>query len=123
MVYLRGLYTRVLTADGNFKADHLTPRNQVDDVRLTEGEGFMTAEGPYAVHLKDATENATKNKRVSLVIPPDVYVIAFMVFLDTVDYTHIVRSRTSCTSVPEVLYVRWLHSIQIRCLGCHIVGS
>jgi len=65
ILYLRGLYTRVLTADGNFKADHLTPRNEADDVRLTEGEGFMTAQGPYTAHLKDATEHATRTQRVS----------------------------------------------------------
>ena len=58
---------RVLTADGNFKADHLTQRNEADDVALTNGEGFMTAQGPYNAHLKDATEYATR-KRVSIVI-------------------------------------------------------
>jgi len=68
----RGLYTRVFTADGNFKADHLTPRNQADDVALTEGEGFMTAEGPYAAHLKDATENTAGKKNVSFVVHADV---------------------------------------------------
>ena len=62
----RGLYTRIFTADGNFKADHLTPKNEVDDVRLTEGEGFMTAEGPYAAHLKDAADNPIRGRTVSL---------------------------------------------------------
>ena len=62
----RGLYTRVFTADGNFKADHLTPKDAADDVWLTEGEGFMTAAGPYEAHLKDATENARGSKRVSV---------------------------------------------------------
>jgi len=41
-------------------------------VALTEGEGFMTAEGPYAAHLKDATENAAGKKRVSFVVHADV---------------------------------------------------
>ena len=68
IIYFRGLYTRILTADGNFKADHLTPRNAVDDVRLTEGEGFMTAEGPYAAHMKDATENPIRGRKVSFVV-------------------------------------------------------
>jgi len=54
-------------ADGNFKADHLTPKNAADDVWLTEGEGYMTAEVPYEEHLKDATENPRRGKRVSLV--------------------------------------------------------
>jgi len=33
----------------------MTPKNEADDVHLTEGEGFMTAQGPYKEHLKDAT--------------------------------------------------------------------
>jgi hypothetical protein len=32
----------------------------------------MTAEGPYAAHLKDATENAAGKKSVSFVVHPDV---------------------------------------------------
>ncbi|KAF8962368.1 hypothetical protein BDZ97DRAFT_1759410 [Flammula alnicola] len=54
----RELYTRVFTADGNFKAEHLTPKNEADDVHLTHGEGFMTAPSPYQEHLKDATAKA-----------------------------------------------------------------
>ena len=34
----------------------------------------MTAEGPYAAHLKDATENATRKRRVSYMIPKHPYV-------------------------------------------------
>ncbi len=56
----------MFTADGNFKADHLTPKNAADDVWLTEGEGFMTAAEPYEAHLKDATEIASQRKTVSL---------------------------------------------------------
>ena len=61
----RELYTRVFIADGNFNADHLTPKNKEDDVHLTEGEAFMTADGPYKDHLNDATSKATRNSRVS----------------------------------------------------------
>lgn len=61
----RELYTRVFVADGNFKADHLIPKNEVDDVQLTNGEGFMTSEGPYRAHLKDATSRLSNSKRVS----------------------------------------------------------
>lgn len=50
--------------DGNFKADHMTPKNEDDDVHLTQGEGFMTAAGPYAEHLKDATSRALKYRKV-----------------------------------------------------------
>ena len=62
---VRELYTRVFVADGNFKADHLTPKSEEDDVLLTEGEAFMTADGPYKDHLNDATSKATRNTRVS----------------------------------------------------------
>ena len=56
----------MFVADGNFKADHLTPKNEEDDVHLTEGEAFMTADGPYKAHLKDATSKITRKPRVSL---------------------------------------------------------
>jgi hypothetical protein len=55
---IRESFIRVITTDGNFKADHLTPQNEDDDVNLTVGEGFMTVRGPYGEHLKDATARA-----------------------------------------------------------------
>ena len=58
----------MFVADGNFKADHLTPKNEEDDVHLTEGEAFMTADGPYKDHLNDATSKATRNTRVSCIL-------------------------------------------------------
>ena len=66
----RALYTRVFVADGNFKADHLTPKNEEDDVHLTEGEAYMTADGPYKVHLDDTTSKATRKTRVSFSFNP-----------------------------------------------------
>ncbi|KAF8875488.1 hypothetical protein CPB84DRAFT_1689625, partial [Gymnopilus junonius] len=35
-------YAINFVADGNFKADHLAPRNAEDDMHLTDGEAFMT---------------------------------------------------------------------------------
>ena len=53
----------MITTDGNFKVEHLTPQNEDDDVNLTVGEGFMTARGPYEEHFKDATARAPRYKR------------------------------------------------------------
>jgi len=46
-------------------AYHLTPKNEDDDVPLTNGEDFMTAQKPYKEHLKDAIAQAPQYKRVS----------------------------------------------------------
>lgn len=62
----RELYIRSFVADGNFKADHLTQNNADDDVALTDGEGFMTAAGPYQAHLKEAAKLAPRYKQVSV---------------------------------------------------------
>lgn len=58
------LYIRKFCADGNFKADHLNQVNESDDVHLTEGDGFMTAQQPYDNHLKEASLNAYKYQHV-----------------------------------------------------------
>lgn len=59
------LYIRKFCADGNFKADHLNQVNESDDVYLTEGDGFMTAQEPYNSHLKEASLTARKYDHVS----------------------------------------------------------
>jgi len=69
------MQTNAIGAEGNtqggllqmviFKAYHLTPKNEDDDVPLTNGEGFMTAQKPYKEHLKDAIARAPRYKRVS----------------------------------------------------------
>ncbi|KAF8899535.1 hypothetical protein CPB84DRAFT_1847743 [Gymnopilus junonius] len=50
----RILYCQSFIADGNFKANHLVPRNVEDDVHLTDGEAFMTRQADYSEHLKEA---------------------------------------------------------------------
>jgi hypothetical protein len=47
---------RSFVVDGNFTADHIKQTRPDDDVWLTDGEGFMTATGPYAVHIKKAVD-------------------------------------------------------------------
>ena len=58
MYYNRYLWQRSIAADGFFSADHLksaSKRKDVD-VRLFDGDGFMTREGPYSEHLLHAIE-------------------------------------------------------------------
>ena len=62
-----------MALDGNFKANHMMPKNEWDDVHLTAGEGFMTAQGPYQEHLKDATERAPRYKKVSFMVQMHTY--------------------------------------------------
>ena len=59
------LYIWKFCADGNFKADHLNQINPADDVHLTEGDGFMTAEDKYADYIKDASSKAHHFNHVS----------------------------------------------------------
>jgi hypothetical protein len=47
---------RSFVADGNFKPDHLKQKNDESDVRLTDGEAFMTNETRYQMHLGKAVE-------------------------------------------------------------------
>ncbi|KAF8869529.1 hypothetical protein CPB84DRAFT_1818606 [Gymnopilus junonius] len=54
------LYRRSFVADGNFKADHLAPRNAEDDMHLTDGEAFMTQQADYSEHLKEAISLAPR---------------------------------------------------------------
>jgi hypothetical protein len=55
---------RSFVADGNFKAVHLKQKDDDSDVWLTAGEGFMTNEPRYQMHL----ERAQESKSVSIQI-------------------------------------------------------
>ncbi|KIM64388.1 hypothetical protein SCLCIDRAFT_1167043, partial [Scleroderma citrinum Foug A] len=37
--------------DGNFKAEHMQPRNSTDELWLMDGRGFMVASGNYRDYL------------------------------------------------------------------------
>ncbi|KAH7903812.1 hypothetical protein BJ138DRAFT_1020037, partial [Hygrophoropsis aurantiaca] len=50
-----------LVTDGNFSAQHMKMKNPEDDVSLTDGEGYMTTEGPYAEHISTAVESKQKS--------------------------------------------------------------
>lgn len=42
--------------DGNFTAEHQKMRNPANDVRLTDGMGFMVSESDYQKHLQSSVE-------------------------------------------------------------------
>ncbi|KAJ7177717.1 hypothetical protein C8R46DRAFT_888663 [Mycena filopes] len=50
------LYRPQLVADGNFKLDNLKMRNPNDDIRLSDGEMFFVASGPYEEHVRTTPE-------------------------------------------------------------------
>jgi hypothetical protein len=52
----RWKYSRGFVFDGNFSAEQLKMKRPEDDVHLTDGSGFFTAEGQYQKHLKVAIE-------------------------------------------------------------------
>lgn len=46
-------------ADGNFKADHVRQKNEVDDVWLSEGSGMIPKREEYFTFLATAIERLT----------------------------------------------------------------
>jgi hypothetical protein len=52
----RWKFTRGYVFDGNFSAEQLKMKRPEDDVHLTDGTGFLTAEARYQEHLKVAIE-------------------------------------------------------------------
>ena len=59
------LFMRSFIADGNFKAVHLKQKDDASDVWLTSGEGFMTNEARYQIHLQKAQETKSVSGLVS----------------------------------------------------------
>jgi hypothetical protein len=55
----RWVYRRVLTADGNFKADHVRQKLAADDVWLSDGLGMTTTKSDYNAFLQTAKERNT----------------------------------------------------------------
>lgn len=64
---------RTFVADGNFKAIHLKQKDDESDVWLTSGEGFMTNESRYQMHLETALE--TKSVGIPLPLPCIIYLL------------------------------------------------
>jgi hypothetical protein len=42
--------------DGNFSAEHMKMKRPMDDVWLSDGEGYLVEERPYIKHLKETLE-------------------------------------------------------------------
>jgi hypothetical protein len=46
-------------ADGNFKADHVRQKSDIDNVWLSEGSGMVPKRDEYLAFLKTAVERLT----------------------------------------------------------------
>ncbi len=46
----------MIVMDGNFVSEHLQMKNPVDDVKLSDGHGFMVTAEQYEAHLKVAND-------------------------------------------------------------------
>lgn len=55
----RQVFKRIFVADGNFKADHVRQKNEVDDVWLSEGSGMIPQRQEYLDFLATAIERLT----------------------------------------------------------------
>lgn len=53
------VFKRIFVADGNFKADHIRQKNEVDDVWLSEGSGMIPKRTEYFSFLATAIEKLT----------------------------------------------------------------
>lgn len=52
--------------DGNFGAQHQKMKNPQDDVRFSDGHGYMVTNGPYKEHLRTASK---PKRQVRLFLP------------------------------------------------------
>jgi hypothetical protein len=55
----RPVYRRVVTVDGNFKANHVQQHSAADDVWLSDGLGMTTTNSEYNTFLETAWDCAT----------------------------------------------------------------
>jgi hypothetical protein len=53
-------------ADGNFKADHIRQKNNLDDIWLSEGGGMMPRREDYENFLSTAIERRTARDLFSI---------------------------------------------------------
>jgi hypothetical protein len=60
----RWVYRRIITADGNFKADHVRQNSPADDVWLSDGLGMTTGRSDYKSFLANAWDRATVRFKV-----------------------------------------------------------
>ena len=55
----RWVFRRVVTADGNFKADHVRQKHPADDIWLSDGLGMTTKNSEYKRFLETAWDRST----------------------------------------------------------------
>jgi hypothetical protein len=67
----RWVYRRIITADGNFKADHVRQNSAADDVWLSDGLGMTTRKSDYKGFLETAWDRATVSLNKSHLFPVD----------------------------------------------------
>ena len=60
----RWVYQRIITADGNFKANHVRQNSSADDVWLSDGLGMTTKRSDYNAFLETAWDHATVGLKV-----------------------------------------------------------
>jgi hypothetical protein len=48
---IRWIYRRNIVVDGNFSLEHMKMKKDIDDVCLSDGEGYMVQWMPYKQHL------------------------------------------------------------------------
>ena len=62
----RWVYKHIFVSDGNFKADHVRQKNEVDDVWLSEGSGMIPRRKEYFSFLATAIEKMTVSRACTL---------------------------------------------------------
>jgi len=65
----RWVYRRIITADGNFKADHVRQNSSADDVWLSDGLGMTTRKSDYSSFLETPWDRATVSLNKSHFFP------------------------------------------------------
>jgi hypothetical protein len=74
----RWVFRRVLTADGNFKADHVRQKLAADDIWLSHGLGMTMKNSEYKDFLENAKEHHTVSVTQSWSDVPNVLIESIM---------------------------------------------
>jgi len=70
----RWVFRRVVTADGNFKADHVRQKSAADDIWLSDGLGMTTKNSDYNLFLETAWERSTVSEcQVTFFLSRQIY--------------------------------------------------
>ena len=64
--FWRWVYKHIFVTDGNFKADHVQQKNEVDDIWLSEGSGMIPRREEYFSFLATTIERLTVSARLGI---------------------------------------------------------